>query len=56
MEILTKIFRVHGYTTFEALNSDEALDIFNREKPQICVFDIYLVDSKLDGIQTFESA
>lgn len=54
VEILTKIFRMHGYTTFEALNSDGALDIFNREKPQICVFDIYLVDSKLDGIETFE--
>ncbi len=54
VEILAKIFNVHGYTTFQALNSDEALDIFNKEKPQICVFDIYLVDSALDGIEAFE--
>lgn len=54
VEILAKIFSMNGYTTFQARNSDQALEIFNREKPQICVFDIYLVDSKLDGIETFE--
>ncbi len=54
VEILNKIFSMYGYTTFEAQNSDQALEIFNREKPQICVFDICLVDSKLDGIETFE--
>lgn len=52
--ILAKIYRLHGYTTFEALNSDQALNIYQRENPQICIFDIYLVDSRLDGIQTFE--
>ena len=54
VEVLTKIFSMYGYTTFQARNSDQALEIFNREKPQICVFDIYLVDSKLDGIEAFE--
>jgi DNA-binding response OmpR family regulator len=54
VEVLAKIFSMHGFTTFEAINSDEALEIFNRENPQICVFDIYLVDSTLDGIETFE--
>ena len=55
VEVLAKIFAMYGHTTFKAQNSDQALEIFNREKPQICVFDIYLVDSKLDGIETFEA-
>lgn len=54
VEVLKKIFSMYGYATFQARNSDQALEIFNREKPQICVFDIYLVDSRLDGIETFE--
>lgn len=54
VEVLAKIFSMYGYMTFQARNSDQALEIFNREKPQICVFDIYLVDSRLDGIETFE--
>ena len=54
VEVLAKIFSMYGYTTFQARNSDQALDIFNREDPQICVFDIYLIDSNLDGIETFE--
>lgn len=54
VEILAKIFDLHGYTTFSALNSDQALEIFNNERPHICIFDIYLVDSKLDGIEVFE--
>jgi DNA-binding response OmpR family regulator len=53
VEVLTKIFSMYGYTAFEARNSDQALEIFEREQPQICVFDIYLVDSALDGIETF---
>lgn len=54
VSILAKIYRMHGYTTHEALNSKQALEIYNTVKPQICIFDIYLVDSELNGIQTFE--
>lgn len=54
VEVLKKIFSMYGYAAFQAQNSDQALEIFNREQPQICVFDIYLVDSRLDGIETFE--
>lgn len=38
-----------GFTVFTALESDAALDILQKEKPQIYILDVHMPKSKLDG-------
>lgn len=38
-----------GFTVFTALESDAALDIFQKEKPQIYILDVHMPKSRLDG-------
>ncbi len=52
-DILTGIKAVlekKGYPIFTALESDAALAIFEKEKPQVCILDVHMPDSKLDGV------
>ena len=39
-----------GYAVFGAPESDTALEIFQRETPQICILDVHMPDSRLDGL------
>lgn len=39
-----------GYAVSGALDSDTALNMFRREKPQICILDVCMPDSRLDGL------
>ena len=39
-----------GYSVFGAPDSDTALEILQKEKPSICILDVYMPDSKLDGL------
>jgi len=38
-----------GFKVFTALESDAALNIINKEKPEICILDVHMPRSKLDG-------
>mgnify|MGYP001582301593 CR=1 FL=1 len=52
-DILTEtkeIFEKRGFLVFTAAESDSALDIFRKESPQICILDVHMPSSKLDGI------
>ena len=52
-DILTGIKSVlekKGCQVFTALESDAALVIFEKEKPQVCILDVHMPDSKLDGV------
>lgn len=41
-----------GYTTFTALDGEEALAIFKKEHPHLTIIDVYLgVNSRIDGIE-----
>lgn len=51
---ITKLFEIKGFETFGAANSTQALEIFENEQPDICILDILLVDSTMDGIEVLE--
>lgn len=48
------IFEKKGFVVFTAPDADCALDIFQKEKPQICLLDIHMPKSRLDGIGVLE--
>lgn len=49
-----KILQYDGFTVFKALDGSQALDIFAKEKPQICLLDVHLGYSKIDGMEVLE--
>ena len=48
------IFEKKGFLAFAASESDTALIIFKKEKPDICFLDVHMPKSKLDGIGILE--
>lgn len=51
-EFLVKTFDMIGYSTLTAANGKEALDIFNKERPQAIFLDIMLPD--MDGLDVLK--
>jgi two-component system, NtrC family, nitrogen regulation response regulator NtrX len=49
-ELISDILQDEGYTTRRAANSDEAMAEVNASPPALMVLDIWLKDSKMDGI------
>ena len=49
--LISEILKDEKYTTFTAHNSDEAISIFNKNKPHLVILDVWLSNSKLDGIE-----
>ena len=45
------ILEREGFKVFTALGGAEAMDIFNKEKPQICLIDIHMPYSEFDGLE-----
>lgn len=48
------ILEKKGFSVFTALESTTGLDIFQREKPQICILDVHMPKSPVDGIKILE--
>lgn len=55
VDYITKIFKLKGYDTFGASTAKQALEIFQEHQPDICILDIFLVDSQMDGIEVLEN-
>lgn len=49
-----EILEKKGFTVFTALESNTGLDIFRREKPRICILDVHMPKSTMDGIKILE--
>lgn len=49
-ELISDILRDEGYATRLAANSDEAVAELNADEPALMILDIWLKDSKMDGI------
>ncbi len=49
-----EILERKGFRVFIALESNAALDIFHKEKPEICILDVHMPKSTLDGIKILE--
>ncbi len=49
--LISEILKDENYNTSFALNSDEAISKFNEIKPDLVILDVWLSNSKLDGIE-----
>lgn len=49
-ELIADILQDEGYTTRLAANSDECMNEINTEPPALLILDIWLKDSRMDGI------
>ncbi|WP_095589745.1 sigma-54-dependent transcriptional regulator [Actibacterium ureilyticum] len=49
-ELIADILQDEGYTTRLAANSDECMNEINAEPPALLILDIWLKDSRMDGI------
>ena len=49
--LISEILKDEKYTTYTAQNSDEAIENFNKNKPDLVILDVWLSNSKLDGIE-----
>jgi DNA-binding response OmpR family regulator len=54
LEETKEILEKKGFTVFTAIDSDQALDVFQKERPNIYILDIHMPKSKLDGIRILE--
>ncbi len=52
--LISEILKDEKYFTSSALNSDEALKSFNESKPDLIILDVWLSNSKLDGIELLQ--
>ncbi|PWE33151.1 sigma-54-dependent Fis family transcriptional regulator [Maritimibacter sp. 55A14] len=55
-ELVSDILRDEGYTTRLAANSDECMREINADAPALIVLDIWLKDSRMDGIDILKTA
>ena len=49
--LISEILKDEKYITTSAINSDEALKKFKENKPDLVILDVWLSNSKLDGIE-----
>jgi DNA-binding response OmpR family regulator len=49
-----KILEYDGFKAFRALDGARALEIFEKERPQICLIDVHLGYSKIDGMEVLK--
>ncbi len=49
--LISEILKDEKFITISALNSDEAIKQFNENKPDLIILDVWLSNSKLDGIE-----
>jgi len=49
-----RILEYDGFTVFQALDGAGALEIFHKERPQICLLDVHLGLSEIDGLDVLK--
>ncbi len=54
-ELISEILRDEGYSTRLAANSDECMAQINGEPPALLILDIWLKDSRMDGIDILKA-
>jgi two-component system, NtrC family, nitrogen regulation response regulator NtrX len=54
-ELIGDILRDEGYGVRLAANADECMDAINAEQPALMILDIWLKDSRMDGIDILKS-
>jgi len=54
-ELVSDILKDEGYKTRLAANSDECMDAINTDPPALMILDIWLKDSRMDGIDILKA-
>jgi len=49
-DAMEKLLKIKGFETFSATDGMQAVELFGKERPQICIIDIQLGYSEIDGI------
>lgn len=49
-----EILEKKGFSVFTALDANSGLDIFQKENPNICILDVHMPKSTMDGIKILE--
>ena len=49
--LISEILKDEKYLTYSAINSSEAISYFNKYNPDLVILDVWLSNSKLDGIE-----
>ena len=49
--LISEILKDEKFTTYSSQNSDEAISNFKKNKPDLVILDVWLSNSKLDGIE-----
>jgi len=52
--MIEKIYRKRGFTVFGASDGIRAVEIFEKERPQLTFIDIHMPYSPIDGVETLE--
>ena len=52
--LISEILKDEKYITSSALNSDDAIKKFKENKPDLIILDVWLSNSKLDGIELLQ--
>ena len=53
--LISGVLEDEGYHTREAANSDEAFEACSERRPNLVILDIWLQNSKLDGLEILET-
>ncbi|MFT5867860.1 MAG: two-component system nitrogen regulation response regulator NtrX, partial [Gammaproteobacteria bacterium] len=54
-ELISEILKDEGFATRLAGNSDDAMSAINAEAPSLMILDIWLKDSRMDGIDILKT-
>jgi len=54
LDYMHKILDLKGYQTFVAIDANTAIAVFEEHRPDICLLDVHLSNSILDGVQVLE--
>jgi len=54
VEMIQKIYKKQGFVTFGAADGLTAVEIFQKERPQINFIDVHMPFSSIDGVETLK--
>jgi DNA-binding response OmpR family regulator len=54
VDFVKKIYQRKGFTTFGATDGPSAVEIFQKERPNISLIDIHMPYSPIDGVETLK--
>jgi two-component system OmpR family response regulator len=54
VDFIQKIYQRKGFTTFGVTDGIAAVDIYQKEKPEITLIDVHMPFSPIDGVETLK--